>query len=91
MNKNLIVDLKQAKQYLRVNGSEFDELITEMITCAGNIAKLYIAPEIFYLNIEIIKQGILSHIAIMFDSGYVLSTLPAEILQYYKPFITPKL
>jgi len=85
------IDLNQAKQYLRVNGNEFDTQISEMISCAQNIAKLYIESETLKQNSKIIKQGVLSHIALMFDSGYVSSSLPAEVLQFYKPFIRPKL
>lgn len=86
-----MVSLGQAKLFLRINNAEFDMLLNEMIDCAEAVAKLYIEPAAFEKNLSIISQGILAHVALMFDSGYVSSTLPGDILQYYKPFIKPRL
>jgi hypothetical protein len=91
MKDHKMIGLEQAKLFLRVNDDSFDTLIIRMINCAEDVAELYIEDHILAQNLRIIQQGILAHVAMMFDSGYVLETLPAEILQYYKPFIRPKL
>jgi len=85
------ITLKQVKDYLRISGSEFDEMLREMLKCAIDVAKLYIDQKEIDSEFAIIKQGILAHVAIMFDAKYITSNLPAEILQYYKPLIRHKL
>ena len=83
--------LIELKNFLRLNGNEYDSVLTNMLSAATKIAAEYLPKEILEQNNEMVKLGVMTHVSIMFDMNYISKELPVAVLQFYKPYLQIKL